>query len=711
MLHTITLSNTDHKLITKTFSRKLTAAVGKLISPEQTTYIPNRLINDKVRSMLITMDLANSDELVDGVIVSLDAKKAFDSVDHNYIRRCLEAFGLTRFIPIFNILYKDLKSDIIFNGKVVNGYKILRGVKQGDALSCIIFVMCMEPLIRNIKLNPRIERISSSLLNIEIPKVYGYADDINAVTKNSQACVQELFNEYEELTRNSGLMLNAEKTEVLRFKTAGCYQKTFQVKYMESEYSLTTVTQAKINGILFFQSPAIREDRNVAKVIEAMTRHLDNWSRRRLTLLGKIVILKTFAISQMVYLMQSLMLHDDNLKRLNNLMFKFLWNKNFALRKAPDRIKRTIMLTRVKYGGFGMLDIFLLNKWLNLKSLGRMKRTDHPLLKQCWQHLKAKEYFNVTCELRFDDKLTYALKLLNEQRETIKSWPVDKVVSDPNLLNMLNKYKLKNLLTRVGRLSIPVFRVLRGRNNLLIEDLTEAELSSVERYLKDPDLRNILNRVVRMRVQIQQSIPVHDMFPTNGYLVKNLSKIKSQDLRHIYLNTEDSMICIYKSGLILAPGEVTHWTAKIRKLTSTKHKCAILRVAHGDIYTNHRLFRFGLTNDPKCLNCDNPVETLSHRIFECNLANEAWTKMEDLITAMDLQPMMHISLEGILGIEPFTNKLELTLRAELLSRLIGKCSGPYSPTGMVKACLSTVRIVVNLVIATRQKIESIINTF
>ena len=97
-LRPINLSNTDHKLITKTFSRKLTAAVGKLISPEQTAYIPNRLINDNVRSVLITMDLANSDELVDGVIVSLDAKKAFDSVDHNYIRRCLEAFGLVSLV-------------------------------------------------------------------------------------------------------------------------------------------------------------------------------------------------------------------------------------------------------------------------------------------------------------------------------------------------------------------------------------------------------------------------------------------------------------------------------------------------------------------------------------------------------------------------------------------------------------------------------------
>ena len=106
--------------------------------------------------MISTVDLANSEENIDGLLVSLDAKKAFDSVGHDYIRACLKKFGLDRFIKIFDILYNDLRSDIIINGTVKLGYRILRGVKQGDALSCVLFIMCMEPLIRNIKHNENI---------------------------------------------------------------------------------------------------------------------------------------------------------------------------------------------------------------------------------------------------------------------------------------------------------------------------------------------------------------------------------------------------------------------------------------------------------------------------------------------------------------------------------------------------------------------------
>ena len=67
----------------------------------------------------MTIDLANLDNDVDGVLVSLDVKKAFDSVDHRYIRRTLTAFGLSGFIPIFDFLYKDLRSDIILNKRVI----------------------------------------------------------------------------------------------------------------------------------------------------------------------------------------------------------------------------------------------------------------------------------------------------------------------------------------------------------------------------------------------------------------------------------------------------------------------------------------------------------------------------------------------------------------------------------------------------------------
>ena len=73
-LRPIALSNTDHKLMTKTYSKKFTNLVGELIVHVQTAYVANMLINENVPAILMTTDLANVDKEVDGMIVSMDEK-------------------------------------------------------------------------------------------------------------------------------------------------------------------------------------------------------------------------------------------------------------------------------------------------------------------------------------------------------------------------------------------------------------------------------------------------------------------------------------------------------------------------------------------------------------------------------------------------------------------------------------------------------------
>jgi hypothetical protein len=92
------------------------------------------------------------------VLISLDAKKAFDSVDHKYIEETLIAYGFgPGFIQIFKTLYRNIIAKILVNGFASESIKIERGVKHGDALSCAIFILCIDPLLRNLNKNKRIE--------------------------------------------------------------------------------------------------------------------------------------------------------------------------------------------------------------------------------------------------------------------------------------------------------------------------------------------------------------------------------------------------------------------------------------------------------------------------------------------------------------------------------------------------------------------------
>jgi hypothetical protein len=152
----ITLSNCDSKIITKAIATRVSKVLDTIIDNSQTAYVPTRSVMDNIRSNFILKNHC-SKRSIDAVLISLDAKKAFDSVSHDYIRKVLRNYGFgENFVRSFDTLYNNLKSSIMINGFKSNHINIRRGVKQGDALSCALFILSIDPLIRNIKNNETI---------------------------------------------------------------------------------------------------------------------------------------------------------------------------------------------------------------------------------------------------------------------------------------------------------------------------------------------------------------------------------------------------------------------------------------------------------------------------------------------------------------------------------------------------------------------------
>ena len=55
--------------------------------------------------------------------------------------------------------------------------------------------------------------------------------------------------------------------------------------------------------------------------------------------MGKIVIVKCFLVSQLIYIMQSVGLPEKVLIDVNRLFYKFIWQKRFSNRKAFEKVK------------------------------------------------------------------------------------------------------------------------------------------------------------------------------------------------------------------------------------------------------------------------------------------------------------------------------------------------------------------------------------
>ena len=95
--------------------------------------------------------------------------------------------------------------------------------------------------------------------------------------------------------------------------------------------------------------------------IERVKNNLSSWSAGRLTLLGKITIIKALAVSQIVHVLTSLPTHQGALKEINTLLYHFLWEIK------GDKIKRTQMTNDYDKGGLKIIDIQSFNKSLKIK--------------------------------------------------------------------------------------------------------------------------------------------------------------------------------------------------------------------------------------------------------------------------------------------------------------------------------------------------------
>ena len=84
--------------------------------------------------------------------------------------------------------------------------------KQSYALSCSLFILLMETLIRNLESNNNVKNIN--VCGKGISKVSAYADDVALLTSDIPSIVESLKT-YEKFSKVSGLYINPEKTEIM----------------------------------------------------------------------------------------------------------------------------------------------------------------------------------------------------------------------------------------------------------------------------------------------------------------------------------------------------------------------------------------------------------------------------------------------------------------------------------------------------------------
>ena len=102
-------------------------------------------------------------ENIPGLMLFIDFQKAFDSVEWEFLFKCLEAFNFgSDFLHWVKVFYKSIQSCILNNGMTSRFFTLERGVRQGDPLSPYLIVAVVETLAIAIRQNSNIKDVRAN---------------------------------------------------------------------------------------------------------------------------------------------------------------------------------------------------------------------------------------------------------------------------------------------------------------------------------------------------------------------------------------------------------------------------------------------------------------------------------------------------------------------------------------------------------------------
>ena len=391
-------------------------------------------------------------------------------------------------------------------------------------------------------------------------------------------------------------------------------------------------------GIVF--SPDVDNiwEYNYTSKLEELKRLLSVWKRRKLTLYGRICIIKSLGLSKLVHLFLTLPRPPALiLRELNSLFFQFIW-------EGPDKIKRNISTANTKCGGLCMTDLdnfiyALKTTWI--RRLSRDSRTwqlpfdqiiqQYPLFWVSGARYMA-QYINDIHNPFWKDIVEVWMKFISFN----KPEKVDQILNEPLWCNdkCRNQKLLIQTWAKVGILFLKDILNNEGKFLTFPEFKTKYNVrGTFLDYLQVTT--NIPNQwVVTLTSTATNTISCLRMSPTLPMHLHNILK-HDKGCRHIYelLNNKQPPIASQRRWVQEVP-ELEHveWSTVYQLsnfIDDTKLKEIHFRIVHRILTTKTLLLHLGITENDLCSYCANSRETIKHLYLECPVVQRLWADLEN----------------------------------------------------------------------------------
>ena len=653
----ISLTCVDYKILAFCLANRMQKVIKCIVSPSQVAYIKDRFIGCNIR--LIEDVMEYFDDIDEGaVLMMLDFKKAFDTLEWNFLLHALKMFNFGEsFIHWIMTLYNDPIACVKNNGHLSRDIHIERSVRQGCPVSVLLYILAVEIMAISIRQNVNILGLQIGN-DCEHIKIMQYADDGVLFLKDADE-LAEAINTINRFSNVAGTVLNKGKCEGLwlgsfKERQDGC--NLLDIKW--------PTEPIRCLGIYIGHRKQDTDFLNWTIKLEKIEAQLHRWKQRDLTVFGKITIIKQLIVPKVLFSVSNLATPDGFVQRLNTQLFDFIWG-------TRDKVKRNVTINDYDKGGLKMIDIESLFTSVKASWVIRLlQASEGELWTKVAKHYLMYQIQDMIFKCNFSGK--YKCELINNlplfYKEVLTAFNKSKCIShDCFCDNILEQPLWANdyiIVKEQGRKSTLFFRRWIDAGIVKISNLRFIDGVLDEKYVYDTvsDKVNILSEVSKLKVALKpytQYIgthrPINDdylpLFYANGqdvtinefkncksrFFYKHLITYKGERPRselkwqNIFYLDDCDFKTVYRQKIICI---------KDRKIAEFNYK-----LLHDILPCNVNLVKWRKRNNPNCKIC-NVEETTSHMLYYCKYAKSIWkdfnqkigfeVEIQDVITGCGL---------------------------------------------------------------------------
>ena len=381
---------------------------------------------------------------------------------------------------------------------------------------------------------------------------------------------------------------------------------------------------------------------NYARSLGKIKTALQIWDKIYLTLYGKVTILNSFILSQLVYLMSVLPSPTEEfLIQIHRMIFNFLWSGK------PDKIKRNVMILRKSQGGMLVPDISLKNKSLKAAWVQRMSKQEVK-----WKvFISSKIPINLDlfwkCNLNEYDATQLINNIPNRLvKEIIISWfeyshhePCNKISIHNQIIWFNSHVKVDNhtifikTLYDQDILYIHQFLDTNGEHLTLVqfEEKHNVHINMLDYY----GIITAIPRQWRKKIREQGDTIEVNYTPNNALIALHQKHhvcklIYSKFIENIHAASIPTGYRKWEAylteDLTLADWEQS-FTRMYMHMKCSKYLAMQFKILHFILVTKEKLLQWGLAQDDICTFCEEEIETLPHIFVECEVTKLFWSTL------------------------------------------------------------------------------------